>query len=110
MYDVHMPAGRQTEEGVAAAARVIRLDVQADYAQENLDERLVGTALAWRVDEGEMQLGEAVAMRLRAPAFMGISKDDWSALLWASGLLVLTVVCLCAAAGKGRSEEDFCCD
>ena len=110
MYDVHMPAGRQTEEGVAAAARVIRLDVQADYAQENLDERLVGTALAWRVDEGEMQLGEAVAMRLRAPAFMGISKDDWNALLWASGLLVLTVVCLCAAAGKGRSEEDFCCD
>jgi len=110
MYDVHMPAGEQTAEGVEAAAHIIRLNVKADSAQENLGERLVGASLAWSVDEGETQLGEAVAMRLSKPAFMGISKSDWNALFWASVLLVMTIGCLYAAAKSDRKEEDFCCE
>ena len=110
VYDVHMPAGRQTPEGVSAAAEVIRLNVQAENAQENLGDRLVGASLAWSVDEGETQLGEAVALRLSEARFWGVSKEDWNALFWASVLLVMMVACLCAAAKSDRKEEDFCCD
>ena len=110
VYDVHMPAGRQTSEGISAVAEVIRLNVLAENDQEDLGDRLVGASLAWSVDEGETQLGEAVALRLREEGFWGVSKGDWNALFWASVLLLLTVACLCAAAKSDRKEEDFCCD
>ena len=57
-----------------------------------------------------MQLGEAVAMRVVRPEFLGMSRADWNGVFWASVLLVVTVLCLYVAVRRESKEEDFCCE
>ncbi len=109
-FDLHMDAAKLTQSGVTAATRVIELDVIADEPQENARERLVGTALAWRVDDGDAQLGEAVAMRVMPRRMLGLSGSDMSAILWSSVLLLVTVSLLYAAVHSDGRKEDFCCE
>jgi hypothetical protein len=49
-------------------------------------------------------------MKVRRPSFLGIEKDDWSGVFWASVLLMITVAGLCAAVKGERNKEDFCCE
>lgn len=109
-FDVHMPAAEQGAGGVTAYTKEIEIPVEALQAQEKLSEQLMGAALAWRVDEGDAQLAQAVAMRVYRPAFLGISGDDWSGMFWAAILLMITIACLCAAVRNDKREEDFCCE
>ena len=110
VFDLHMEAARETGSGVTASTRTIEIPVKAESAQENLNGRLVGATLAWRVDGGEAQLGKAVAMRVTGAEFMGIAADDWNGVFWASVLLLITIACLCAAVRKEKREEDYCFD
>ena len=50
--------------GEEAYTRVVTLRVHADEPQENIKERLLGTTLAWQIDAGETQLGEAACVRV----------------------------------------------
>ena len=84
--------------------------LRRDEPQDNLGEQLVGASLAWSVGEEPMQLGEAVAMRVVRPEFLGMSRADWNGVFWASVLLLVTVICLYAAVRKENKEEYFCCD
>lgn len=110
IFDLHMDAAKETDGGVDANTQVLAFRVKAAQPQEKLSERLVGTTLAWSVDDGEAQLGEAVAMRVYRPEFMGLSRDEWSGVFWASVLLMVTVVCLYAAVRSDSRREDCCCD
>ena len=110
MFDVHMDAASEAADGVIATTQVIEIPVVADAPQENLGEQLVGASLAWSVGEEPMQLGEAVAMRVVRPEFLGMSRADWNGVFWASVLLVVTVLCLYAAVRRESKEEDFCCE
>lgn len=109
IFNLHMDAAKETSSGITAATKVIELDVVADTAKEQIREQLVGAALAWTVDEGETNLGDAVAMRVYKPSFMGIVKEDWNGLFWASMLLLVTISLLYAAV-KSDDKEDFCCE
>ena len=62
------------------------------------------------MDDGETQLGEAVAMRVKQPTFLGITYSEWGGIFWASLLLLVTVVCLYAAVRRDERAEDYCCD
>ena len=53
--------------GEEAYTRVVTLRVRADEPQENIKERLLGTTLAWQIDAGETQLGEAACVRVYRP-------------------------------------------
>ena len=110
MFDVHMDAAGEEADGVIASTRVIEIPVVADAPQDNLGEQLVGASLAWSVGEEPMQLGEAVAMRVVRPEFLGMSRADWNGVFWASVLLVVTVLCLYVAVRRESKEEDFCCE
>lgn len=110
MFDVRMDAASEAADGVIASTRVIEIPVVADAPQDNLGEQLVGAALAWSVGEEPMQLGEAVAMRVVRPEFLGMSRADWNGVFWASVLLVVTVLCLYVAVRRESKEEDFCCE
>lgn len=110
VFDLHMEAARETEGGVTASTRTIEIPIRAEEAQENLNGRLVGAALAWTVDGGDAQLGEAVAMRVTGAEFMGIAEDEWNGVFWAGVLLLITIACLCAAVRKDKKEEDYCFD
>jgi len=72
--------------------------------------QLVGAALAWTVDGGEVQLSEAVTMRVLRPTIMGITPDDWNGIFWAGVLLLVTISLLCAAVRSDGNDEDFCCE
>ncbi|MBQ7785463.1 MAG: hypothetical protein IJ381_04870 [Clostridia bacterium] len=109
-FDVHMDAARETDSGIASATKIIEIDVVSDTMQENLKEQLVGTALAWTVDEGETQLSEAVVMRVYQPSFLGIPWKDWNGLFWAGLLLMVTLSLLYAAVRSDEQEQDFCCE
>ncbi|MBQ2991232.1 MAG: hypothetical protein IJD60_08065 [Clostridia bacterium] len=110
VFDVKMDAARETADGIEAATKVIELSVVADEAQEKISERLVGASLAWTVDEGGVQLGEAVAMRVYRPGFLGVSPEDWNGIFWAGLLLMVTISLLYAAVRSDSREEDFCCE
>lgn len=109
-FDVQMDAAKETDGGIAAATKVIEIDVVSDTMQENLREQLVGAALAWTVDGGETQLSEAVVMRVYQPTFLGIPWKDWNGLFWAGLLLMVTISLLYAAVRSDHQDEDFCCE
>ena len=49
-------------------------------------------------------------MRVYRPMFLGITKEDWNGIFWASLLLLVTVVCLYAAVRSDHDKEDYCYD
>ena len=106
----HMDAASEGESGVTASTQVFELTVRAEEPQENLREKLVGTSLAYSVDGGQTQLSEAAVMRVYRPTFLGITKEDWNGIFWASLLLLVTVVCLYAAVRSDHDKEDYCYD
>ena len=110
VFDVHMDAAAETEGGVISNTQVIEIPVTAHVPQENLSEMLMGATLAWSVDDAPAQLGEAVALRVHRGEFLGISKDEWSGLFWASVLMLAAIACLYAAARRDSRAEDFCCE
>lgn len=110
MFDLHIDAASEAADGVIACTRVIEIPVVADAPQDSLGEQLVGASLAWSVGEEQMQLGEAVAMRVVRPEFLGMSRADWNGVFWAGVLLLVTVICLYAAVRRESKEEDFCCE
>lgn len=110
MFDLHMDAASEEADGVIACTRVIEIPVVADAPQDSLSEQVIGASLAWSVGEEPMQLGEAVAMRVVRPEFLGMSRADWNGVFWASVLLLVTVLCLYAAVRRESKEEDFCCE
>ena len=106
-----MDGALQTEEGVVAATQMIELPVRALAPQEELEEQLVGAALAYSVDGGDMQLCEAAALRLYTPAFLGIAREDWGGVFWACVLMMITVGCLYGAVRAGSDKDEyFCCE
>jgi len=105
VFDLHMEAARETADGVVANTQVIEIPVTAKAPQEKLSEYLMGATLAWRVDGEPAQLGEAVAMRVYRPQFLGVSKEEWSGIFWAGMLLMLAVCCLFAAARRDSRQE-----
>ena len=107
-FDVHMDAAQQTEDGVTAYTTVIDIPVTAREPQKKLNEQLLGAALSWQVDDDPPQLAQAVAMRVYHPTFLGIAKEDWSGVFWASLLLLNPIAGLCAAVKGERSRVEFC--
>ena len=107
VYALHIPAAEEGESGVCAATTTIRLRVKAEAAQDNLKERLLGTSLAWDVDGGEAQLGEAVALRVKGESFLGLTRSEWNGVFWSALLLAATIACLCAAVHTDKSDEDY---
>lgn len=110
MLTAHMAGATEGDAGLTAATQVFELQVVAQEPQKNLKEKLVGASLAYSVDGGEMQLGEAVAMRVYKPSFLGISGEDWGGIFWATLLLLVTVACLYGAIHSEHDKEDYCCD
>ena len=110
VFDLHMDAARETADGIIANTQVLEIPVTARVPQDDLSEYLMGATLAWSVDEQQAQLGEAVVMRVHQGWFMGISKDEWNGVFWAGVLLMMAAVCLCAAARRNGTQEDFCCE
>lgn len=111
VYSWYMEPAEQTEEGVTAATQMFELPVRAAQPQADLREQLVGAALAYSVDGGDMQLGEAAALRLYTPSFLGIAREDWGGVFWACVLMMITVGCLYGAVRAGGDKEDFyCCE
>ena len=78
--------------------------------QEDIREQMLGTTLAWSTDGGETRLGEAVAVRVYSPMFLGLTGDEWGGIFWAGLLLVITVSCLYAAVCVDKQKDDFVCD
>jgi len=110
VFDLHMDAARETDSSVISNTQVLEIPVTAHMPQDNLSEMLLGTTLAWSVDDAPAQLGEAVALRVHRGEFLGISDDEWSGLFWASVLMLAAVGCLYAAARRDSRAEDFCCE
>lgn len=110
VYTWHMAGATEDEDGVSASTQVFEMRVRAVQPQQNLKENLVGASMAYRVDDGDTQLGEAVALRVYTPTFMGITRDDWTAIFWASVLLLVTVGCLYAAVRSDKGEDYCCCE
>ena len=110
VFDVHMEAATERQDGVITNTQVLEIPVKANAPQDNLSEVLMGATLAWSVDNAPVQLGEAVAMRVYRNEFLGIAKEEWNGLFWASVLLLAAVGCLYAAAKRDAKVEDFCCE
>lgn len=110
MFSWHMDAAKENEDGVKASTKVFEIPVRALEAQENLKEQLVGASLAYSVDGSDMRFGEAVAMRVYTPSFMGIAHEDWNAIFWACVLMMITVSCLYAAVNAGTAKDEYCCE
>lgn len=106
---LHMDAATQTEGGNAAATKEITLRVRADAPVEDVHDRLLGASLAWRTDDGETQLGEAVAFEISRGGMMGLSDSEWNGILLAALLMLVTVCCLYSAL-KSDKEEEYCFD
>ncbi|MBQ4266517.1 MAG: hypothetical protein IJB85_13510 [Clostridia bacterium] len=107
VFDVHVGAAKETADGVIAHTQVIEIPVRANVPQQ-MTEALMGASLAWTVDNGDTQLGEAVALRVHPREFLGMTRADWNGVFWTSVLLLLTVVCLYAAIHKDKKEEEYC--
>ena len=103
VFAMHMDAA-----GEEANTRVVTLHVRADEPQESIKERLLGAALAWQIDSGETQLGEAACVRVYRPMMLGLTKDEWMGIFWAGLLLVVTVSCLFAAFNSDNKRERYC--
>lgn len=101
VFSMHMDAAEEN-----AATRVVTLHVRADKPQESVKERLLGAALAWQIDEGETQLGEAACVRVYRPMVLGLTKNEWMGIFWAGLLLVVTVSCLFAAFNPDHKKEN----
>ena len=69
-------------------------------------EKLLGATLAWQTNHGDTQLGEAVAMRVYRPMVLGLTREEWTGILWAGLLLVVTVSCLFAAFNAENRREE----
>ena len=110
VFDLHMEAARETDSGVIANTQVLEIPVIAEAPQDQLSEALLGTTMAWSVDDMPVQLGDAVAMRVVRDEFLGISKSEWNGIFWAGVLLLAAVACLYAAARRDSRTEDFCCE
>lgn len=106
---LHMDAATQAEGGNAAATKEITLRVRADAPVENVQDRLLGASLAWRTDDGETQLGEAVAFEISRGGMMGLSDSEWNGILLAALLMLVTVCCLYSAL-KSDKDEEYCFD
>ena len=103
VFAMHMDAA-----GEEANTRVVTLHVRADEPKESITERLLGAALAWQIDSGETQLGEAACVRVYRPMMLGLTKDEWMGIFWAGLLLVVTVSCLFAAFNSDNKRERYC--
>ena len=111
VFTWHMDAAGETEEGIVAATQVFELPVRSARAQKDLEEQLVGAAFTYSVNGGETQLGEAEALRLYTPSFMGITRSEWGGVFWACVLMMITVACLYGAVRAGREKDEyFCCE
>lgn len=110
IFNWRMDAAKEGENGVTANTDVFDIHVRAVEAQENLQEKLVGASLAYSVNGGDVQFGEALALRVHTPSFLGVSRDDWSAIFWACLLMMITVSCLYAAVSAGSAKETYSCD
>lgn len=106
VFDLHMDAAEEQDGAVDAHTRVVRLRVRADEPQENVREKLLGATLAWQTNHGDTQLGEAVAMRVYRPMVLGLTREEWTGILWAGLLLVVTVSCLFAAFNAENRREE----
>ena len=111
VYAWRMAAAQETQDGVQAATTVFEVPVRAETAQENLEEKLVGALVAYRVDGGQMQFAEPVAMRVYTPGFLGMTGKDWNGVFWAAVLMLITVSCLYGAVRAScEREEEYCCE
>lgn len=108
VFHVHMDAAQQTENGVIASTRVLEIPVRAEIARERMTQQMLGASLAWRVDDEQAQLAEAVALSVKPQTVLGLTRADWNGVFWAGVLLLVTVVCLYAAVKKDRRAEDYC--
>ena len=106
VFDLHMDAADEQAGAVEANTRVIRLHVRADEPQENINEKLLGATLAWQANDGDTRLGEAVAVRVYRPMVLGLTKEQWTGILWAGLLLVVTVSCLFVAFNSDTRREE----
>ena len=105
-----MDGAQEGESGVTANTDVFDIRVRALEAQDHLRERMVGASLAYSVNGGEMQFGQALALRVHTPSFLGVSKEDWNAIFWACLLMMITVSCLYAAVSAGSAKETYSCE
>lgn len=110
VFDLHMDPASEQDGAVTVNTRVVNLRVRADMPQEDIREQMLGTTLAWSTDGGETRLGEAVAVRVYSPMFLGLTGDEWGGIFWAGLLLVITVSCLYAAVCVDKQKDDFVCD
>ena len=110
VFNLHMDAASEKGGAVDANTRVVRLRVRADEPQENIREKLLGATLAWQTDKGNTELGEAVAVRVYRPMVLGLTKEEWTGILWAGLLLVVTVSCLFIVFNSGNRRDERCCD
>ena len=110
VFNLHMDEARETEGGVEASTHVLHLRVRAENDEAHLEEKLLGTTLAWRTDAGKTELGEAAAVRVYRPAFMGLTANDWNAVFWSGVLLVVLVSLLSMAVTQERRREHFDCE
>lgn len=111
VFTWRMEAAEETENGLVAATQVFEIPVRSTRAQKDLEEQLVGASFTYSVNGGEMQLGEAEAMRLYTPSFMGVTRSEWGGVFWACVLMMITVACLYGAVRAGRDKEEyFCCE
>lgn len=107
IYDVHMEPASEHEGGILASTRVIEIPVVATQAMDEVDEKLLGATLAWSVGGGEAQLGEAVAVRVYKPQILGIEPEQWTGILWAAGLMTVTVIAMFFALRGKDDKEDY---
>lgn len=111
VFTWRMEAAEETENGIVAATQVFELPVRSTRAQKDLEEQLVGASFTYSVNGGEIQLGEAEALRLYTPSFMGVTRSEWGGVFWACVLMMITVACLYGAVRAGRDKEEyFCCE
>lgn len=108
VFDVYAQAARETAEGVIAHTQVIEIPVRAQMPQERMTDTLMGASLAWTVDEGSTQLGQAVALRVHPKEVLGMTRADWNGVFWTGILLLVTLVCLYAAVRREKKEETYC--
>ncbi len=108
VYTVHMEAAKETESGIAAATKEILLRVRADAPLNDVGERMLGTSLVWRTDDGGTHMSEAAALRIYQQGFMGLNSSEWNGILLAALLMMVTVCCLYSAVKSDNKQDDYC--
>jgi len=109
IFSWHMDAAKETEDGIVAATHVFELPVRSAKEKKDLKEELVGAAFTYSVNGGEAQLGEAEALRLYTPSFMGVTRSEWGGVFWACVLMTITVACLYGAVRAGKEKDEYYC-